>query len=166
MGPFWHRIKASDPRCFPIYEACSRLGLVLWVHNSVNLAPTYQLSYEHPLHLDEIAAEFPDLRIIAGHGGWPWIADMVAVAWRQPNVYIETSTFRPHHIAATGSGWEMLHYYMQRTLQDKVLFGSTAQAMGRTVGDLIAEIGDLELRLPVAQKWVHDNAARLFTRSE
>lgn len=45
---------------------------------------------------------------------------MVAVAWRQPNIYVDISAFRPHHIAAHGSGWDMLWYYLSRTLQDKV----------------------------------------------
>ena len=120
VTPFWHSIRADDETCFPVYEACSELGVPVWIHCSVNWSRSRPLSYEHPLHLDAIASRFSRLKIIAGHGGWPWIPDMVAVAWRHPNGYLDTTAFRPRHLATQGTGWEMLRYFMSRTLRGKV----------------------------------------------
>lgn len=162
MTPFWHRIRASDESCRPIYEVCIEHGIPIWIHTSVHWVRSTPLSYEHPLHLDEVAVRFPDLKIVAGHGGWPWIADMVAVAWRHPNVYVDTTAFRPRHIATPGSGWDMLWYFMSRTLEHKVLFGSTWTLLGRKPGEIADEARGLELSDRTRALWLHDNAARVL----
>src|SRR5207253_11355797 len=56
--------------------------------------------HAHPLTIDDVAAKFPELLIIATHAGWPFPNDMVAVAWRRKNVYFENS---PYHYAPGAS---------------------------------------------------------------
>lgn len=162
LTPFWHRVRADDPSLSPIYEAALEMSVPVWIHTSVNWVRTTPLTYEHPLHLDAVASRYPELRIIAGHGGWPWLADMVAVAWRQPNVYIDVSAFRPRHIATPGTGWDMLWHYLPRTLQDKVVFGSTWQLLGMPLADVLSEVRSLALPADVERKWLIDNASGLF----
>ncbi|MGF7160989.1 hypothetical protein FHS85_002620 [Rhodoligotrophos appendicifer] len=162
MTPFWHQIRCDDETCFPIYETCSALGIPIWIHMSVNWKRTTPLSFEHPLHIDAVACKFPDLKIIAGHGGWPWIQDMVAVAWRHPNVFVDTTAFRPKHIATPGSGWDMLWYFMQRTLQEKVLFGSTWTLLGMSLDKVVAEVAETDLDTKTKERWLYGNAAKLF----
>ena len=55
---------------------------------------------------------------------------MVAVAWRHPNVFIDTSAFRPKNIFLPGNGWEPLVHYADRTIADRVLWGSTWTLLG------------------------------------
>ncbi len=145
VTPFWHKTRIDDEVCRPVIEAALEEGLALWVHTSVYWVRTTPLTYEHPLHLDAVAARYPDLRIIAGHGGWPWIADMVAVSWRHPNLYVDTTAFRPKHLAVVGSGWEMLHYAMSRHLKGKVIFGSTWGLLGRPLAEIAGEAASLDI---------------------
>jgi predicted TIM-barrel fold metal-dependent hydrolase len=162
LTPFWHQVRADDPALDPIYRACADEELPIWIHTSVYWQRDVPLTFEHPLYLDAVAARFPDLRIIAGHGGWPWIADMVAVAWRQPNVYVDVSAFRPRHLATPGTGWEMLWYQLPRMLSRKVVFGSTWQLLGMPLSDVLAELDGLDLDEQTLAAWRHDNLARVL----
>ena len=162
VTPFWHRVRADDPLLDPVWQYCVEHDLVAYIHTSVNWVRSIPLDYEHPLIVDRVACRYPDLRIAAGHGGWPWIPDMVAVAMRQPNVYVDFSAFRPKHLATPGTGWDMLWYSLQRNLQDKVVWGSTWSLLGRSVRDAIAEVSSLPLEPNVLDKFVRGNAARLL----
>jgi uncharacterized protein len=166
MTPFWHRTRANDLALDPIYTACVETGLPIWIHTSVYWDRRTPLTFEHPLYLDEVAARHPDLTIIAGHGGWPWIAEMVAVAWRQPNVYVDISAFRPRHIATAGSGWDMLWYQLPRMLSTKVVFGSTWQLLGMAVADVLAEVDSLGLDDRTLHRWKYANLARMLGMEE
>lgn len=166
MTPFWHRVRADDPALDPIYTTCVELDVPIWIHTSVFWERTTPLTYEHPLYLDDVASRHPDLRIIAGHGGWPWIAEAVAVAWRQPNVYLDVSAFRPRHIATPGSGWEMLWYQLPRMLATKVVFGSTWQLLGMPVGEVLAELDALGLDDKTAHRWKYANLAGVLRLGE
>jgi predicted TIM-barrel fold metal-dependent hydrolase len=160
--PFWHRVRADDRALDPIYAACVEADVPIWIHTSIFWERHVPLTYEHPLYLDDVAARFPDLRIIAGHGGWPWIAEMVAVAWRQPNVYVDISAFRPRHIATVGSGWEPLWYQIPRMLAGKVVLGSTWQLLGSPVSAVLAEVDSLGLPDNVLDRWKYANLARVL----
>jgi len=50
-----------------------------------------------PTYIDEVALDFPELRIVCGHIGWPWTEEMIAVAWKHRNVWIDTSAHVPRH---------------------------------------------------------------------
>jgi predicted TIM-barrel fold metal-dependent hydrolase len=162
MTPFWARVRANDPSLDPVYQACVERNVPVWIHTSLYWDRTIPLTYEHPLYLDEVASRFPTLRIIAGHGGWPWTNEMVAVAWRQPNVYVDISAFRPKNVAATSSGWDTLWYHLARGLRTKVVFGSTWQLLGTSIASLLTEIDGLGLADEVANGLRYDNLARVL----
>jgi predicted TIM-barrel fold metal-dependent hydrolase len=77
-----------------------------------------KLRHAHPLALDELAANFPKLTIIAAHPGWPWIDEMTAVALHKGNVYWELSGWAPRYFP------ESLKKDIRGRLRDKVMFGS------------------------------------------
>ena len=66
------------------------------------------------LYIDEVALDFPELRIVCGHIGWPWTEEMIAVAWKHRNVFIDTSAHLPKHFP------ERFVYWMQRNLHRRV----------------------------------------------
>jgi uncharacterized protein len=162
MTPFWARVRANDPALDPIYRACADLDVPVWIHTSLYWDRTIPLTFEHPLYLDEVAARYPSLRIVAGHGGWPWINEMVAVAWRQPNVYIDISAFRPKNVAQPSSGWDTLWSNVSRGLKRKVVFGSTWQLLGRPPSAILAELDGLGLAPDVLAKLRYENLARVL----
>jgi uncharacterized protein len=63
---------------------------------------------------------------------------------------------------ASGSGYEMLIYYGNRILQDKILFASGWGTAMVPLAQLIAECDELPLKESVRQKWMYDNAARML----
>jgi predicted TIM-barrel fold metal-dependent hydrolase len=102
------------------------------------------------------------MTILAGHAGWPWVLEMVTVAWRHPNVFVEVSAFRPQNMSEPGYGFESLVYFGKGPLQDKVMFGSTWNLLNLPMRQIFDEVRGLPIPPRVADKWLHHNAARIF----
>lgn len=162
VRPFMHKIRADDHCYFPLYAKCAELKVPVWIHTSINFTHTSPLDLGRPIHLDAVACAFPTLKVIAGHGGWPWVAEMVAVAWKHPNVHLDFATVRPSYMARPGSGWEPLFQYGNHVIQEKVLFASTWMLMGISPQVLADEIRDLPLKADTIERWLGKNAAELF----
>jgi predicted TIM-barrel fold metal-dependent hydrolase len=161
IRPFMFGIPPTHARMYPIYSTCVELDIPIWFHLSINYS-TQNMEVERPIHLDVVAQDFPELKMIAGHGGWPWVAEMTAVAWRNPNVYIDIASYMPRYLAMPGSGWETLLNLGNSILQDRVLFGSTWLFMGQSIRQLADAVMELPLKESVKEKWLHHNAAALF----
>ncbi|NMB65704.1 MAG: amidohydrolase [Spirochaetes bacterium] len=160
LEPWLHKIKSNDKLYYPIYAKCVELDIPIWIHTSLNFVPSLTMDYGRPLYLDEVAGHFPELKIIAGHGGWPWVNEMIAVMWRHKNVYTDIAAIRPKYIATTGSGWDMLLQYGNTILQDKVLFATAWPA--RDFKESIEEILSLPLKDKVKEKWLGKNAKKIL----
>jgi predicted TIM-barrel fold metal-dependent hydrolase len=87
---------------------------------------------------------------------------MVAVAWRNKNVYIDIASYIPKYIGMPGTGWEPLLRYGNSILKDRILFGSTWLFMGLSIRELADGVMELPLKDEVKRMWLYDNAARLF----
>ena len=161
LRPFMFKIPPTHAKMYPIYATCVELNIPIWFHLSINYS-TNSMEYERPIFLDVVAQDFPELRMIAGHGGWPWINEMVAVAWRNPNIYIDIASYLPKYIGMKDTGWEPLIHYGNSVLQDRILFGSTWLFMGLSIKQLADEVYKLPLKEEVKHKWLYRNAAKLF----
>ncbi len=75
------------------------------------------LEHCHPRYVDEIAATFPELTIIAGRPAWPWQDEMIAVLLHKANVWYELHGWPPKYFTPE------LKWDISRRLQDKVLLG-------------------------------------------
>lgn len=151
-----------SPGAHRLYAEAESLGVPLWIHTGQNLSSAASIASCGWRELDEIARTHPRLRLVAGHGGWPWALETIAVCQRQPNVYLELSTHRAANIAAPGSGWEPLLHYGATAIRRKVLFGSCEWVHGVPVGELADEFLDLDLDPRTLRAWLYDNAARLL----
>lgn len=159
IQPVWNWMRANDPRYYGMYATCQRLEIPVIIHSSLTFTADRPLDLSHPLYIDQVACNFPRLKIIAAHAGFPWVLDLVAVAWRHPYVYIETGAVSPKYMAKPGSGWEPLLCYGDSILADKILMGSNGSFPLKRV---VAEIQDLPLKEEVKGKWLGGNAARLL----
>jgi hypothetical protein len=155
------KIAPTNKKMYPIYSTCVELDIPIWFHISINYS-TNTMEVERPIYLDVVAQDFPELKIIAGHGGWPWVNEMIAVAWRNPNIYIDIASYLPKYLGMKGTGWETLMHFGNSVLQDKILFGSTWLFMGMSIKQLADEVMKLPLKEAVKAKWLYYNAARLF----
>lgn len=161
VRPFMFGIPPHHAKMYPIYSTCVELDIPIWFHLSINYS-TNNMEVERPIYLDIVAQDFPELKIIAGHGGWPWVNELVAVAWRNPNIYIDIASYLPKYIGMKGTGWEQLIHFGNSVLQDKILFGSTWLFMGMSIKQLADGVMELPLKEEVKRKWLYENAARLL----
>jgi uncharacterized protein len=155
-------IPASDRRYYPLYAKAVELGIPVRVYSSMNYATDRPYDLGHPRHLDQVAIDFPELTIIGGLGGWPWVNEMVALVRRHPKLHLDTSAHRAKYLGQPGSGWEMLMQFGNTLIQDKVLVGLSAGLVGQSHETLIQEYMALPLKDTVKEKWLYRNAARVF----
>ncbi len=161
VRPFMFGIPPHHAKMYPIYSTCVELDIPIWFHLSINYS-TNNMEVERPIYLDIVAQDFLELKIIAGHGGWPWVNELVAVAWRNPNIYIDIASYLPKYIGMKGTGWEQLIHFGNSVLQDRILFGSTWLFMGMSIKQLADGVMELPLKEEVKRKWLYENAARLL----
>jgi len=84
----------NDERCLPIYKLCQKYDIPAVFHSGDTLAgyvPNPKIKYSHPIHIDEVAADFPDLKLVIAHMGNPWLIDCAEVLYKNPNVYADIS---------------------------------------------------------------------------
>ena len=162
LRPFMINLPPDDRHYYPFYEKCVELDVPVSVHASANWTTSRPSDLGHPRHLDQVACDFPALKLILSHAGYPWVLEACLLAWKHPNVYLELAAHRPKYFTAPGTGWEPLLRYGQTTIQDKVLYGSGAFLIGRPPAELLAEFRALPIRPAVMEKWLWRNAARLL----
>lgn len=155
-------IPASDRRYYPLYAKAAELDIPVRVYSSMNYATDRPYDLGHPRHLDQVAIDFPELTLIGGLGGWPWVNEMVALVRRHPKLHLDTSAHRAKYLGQRGSGWEMLMQFGNTLIQDKVMVGLSAGLVGQTHETLIQEYLALPLKDSVKEKWLYGNAARVF----
>jgi uncharacterized protein len=105
-------------------------------------------------YLDQVALDFPELVIVAGHIGHPWTEEMIALATKYPNVYIDTSAYKPRRYPSA------LVDYMKHHGKRKVLFGSNFPML--TPADCQAEMKELHLDDESRKLFLYENALRVF----
>jgi len=161
-SPYRWGIRASDQRFYPIYAKAVELDIPVFVYTSMNYRKDFPMDVGRPLYLDKVAMDFPEMKIVASCGGWPWVPEMIGLARRHNNVYIDTSSHRPKHLATPGSGWEMLLQFGNTLLQDRIVFASGSTDLGMPINEIVMETKALPLKKEVMEKWLYQNAVELL----
>ena len=162
VSTFRDQLYANDPLYYPFYAKCVELDIPARIYCTMNYATDRAMDLGRPLYLDAVARNFPGLKIIAGLGGWPWVPELVGLARRHPNIYIDFAAHRPKYLAKAGSGFEMLIQFGNTVLQDKILFASSWLTLGMPLKQIAQEVMELPLKEGVKKKWMYDNAANLL----
>ncbi len=160
LWTYEYNLPASDRAYYPLYEKCLDLNAVVFIESSMHFRRDARMDICRPIHIDYVAVDFPELRIVGSTPGFPWVAELVAVAWRHPNVYISTSTVRPKYLGKPNSGYETLVQLGGSVLADKIMFASGWPML--PMGQGVNEVRRLPLREEVKEKWLYHNAACLF----
>ena len=162
---FQQAIQAFNPtnsRFFPIYEACNRLNLPVIFHGGTTAISAgspggggLMLEYCKPIpYIDEIAARYPELRIIIAHPAWPWHDDQLAVMRHKGNVYMDLSGWAPKYFP------ESIIQNVNTLVQDKVFFGSDFPVL--TPERWLSEFAALPIKEAVRPKILLHNAAKFL----
>lgn len=161
--PGFLNISPTDACCYPVYAKCVELGIPVGLHSGVNFSSHGPLVHERPILIDIVACHFPELIIVAHHGGWPWPHEMAAVAWKHRNVYLEFGAIAPRYMAPdAGGGWGDMVHLMDTVLRERVLFGTDWPML--RYGRAIEEIQTLALRPASMEAYLFGNAERLLDR--
>jgi len=163
LRPFMIGLPADDRHYYPFYAKCVELGVPLSIHTSANWTTGAINDLGHPRHLDPVARDFPELRIIMSHAGYPWVLEAVLLAWKYEHVYLELAAHRPRYLAEPGTGWEPLLRFGQSTIADKVLFGTGWFLLGRPPATILEEFRALPVKPAVMERWLSGNAERLLS---
>jgi predicted TIM-barrel fold metal-dependent hydrolase len=83
----------DDEAFYPFYQRAEQLGAVILCHTGSGPPPTY-LKFNRPVYLDKVAVDFPGIKIIVAHVGHPWVEEALAVAYKNPNVYVDISAWQ------------------------------------------------------------------------
>lgn len=152
--PWLWNLPPNDRRYYPLYAECIALQIpfCLQVGHTGPLCPSEP---GRPIpYLDDVALEFPELVIVAGHIGHPWTDEMISLATKYPNVYIDTSAYKPKRYPPS------LCQYLKGHGKKKVLFGSNFPMV--TPADCMAQLGDLGLDDETQRLFLGENAVRVF----
>jgi len=159
--PISQAFQPNERQFYPLYEVAEELGMVVVMHSGYTAVGQgrpggggYRLKYGQPIFLDDIAADFPDLKIVSAHPSWPWHDQALAVARHKPNVYIDLSGWAPKYFPAS------VVQQANSLLQDKVLFGTDHPVI--SPGRWLKEFGELPIKDTVRPKIMVDNARRLL----
>lgn len=161
LRPFMIGLPANERRYYRFYEKCVELDVPVSIHASANWTTSRPSDLGHPRHFDAVACDFPELKLILSHAGYPWVLEACLLAWKHPNLYLELAAHRPRYFSVPGAGWEALLRYGHSTIQDKILYGTGAFLLGRP-GELIDEMRALPLKSEVMEKWLWRSAAALL----
>ena len=151
----------NDPACYPLYEVIAEARLPALFHSGqtgigagMRGGGGLRLKYSNPIHLDDVAADFPDLAIISAHPGVPWQDEQLSVATHKPNVYIDLSGWSPKYFEPK------LVQYANTLLKDRVLFGSDNPVI--QPDRWLADFEKLPIKPEVRPLILKENAARLL----
>lgn len=157
--PWLWRLPPTDRRYYPLFAACVDLGVPFCTQVG-HTGPLRPSETGRPIpYIDEVALDFPELVMVCGHVGYPWTEEMVAVARKHPNVYIDTSAYTTKRLPA-----ELIAFMKTSTGQRKVLFGSNYPMIGHT--HALDGLEDLGLSAQARDDYLHGNARRVFTNLE
>jgi uncharacterized protein len=151
----------NDPAAYPVYEVIQEAGLPALFHSGQTGAGAgtrggngYRLKYSNPIHLDDVAVDFPDMPIIIAHPSFPWQEEALSVATHKPQVYIDLSGWSPKYFAP------ILVQYANTLLKNKMLFGTDFPIL--TPERWMADLEKTQIRDEVKPGIFKENAARLF----
>ncbi|MBR2668340.1 MAG: amidohydrolase [Solobacterium sp.] len=164
LTAFRTHLPANDKKNYPLYAKACELGIPVHIYSSLNLSKAVPYDIGHPRYIDEVARDFPELRIMAGVSGWPWVLDFISLAYRHQNVYLNFETHEPRKMNMRGSGYEPYLFYAESSIKDRICFASNWTTQSISVDDLVKQVEDLPLQKDTIQRILYTNAAEFYNR--
>jgi predicted TIM-barrel fold metal-dependent hydrolase len=155
VHPFGFGIPLNEREWWPFYTKAAELGIpvVFQTGHSAEFMPS---ACGKPILLDDIAIWFPELPLVGAHTGWPWVEELIAMAWKHPNVFIATSGHAPKY-------WDpkLVRFMNARNRGiGKVMWGTDYPLILHE--ESLAQIADLDLKPEALRALLHDTAASVF----
>jgi uncharacterized protein len=157
LYPHWFGLAPDHAKYYPYYAKCCELDIPIMMQVGQNLIYSRERrlpSVGRPICLDQVAIDFPELKLLGIHIGVPWTDEMIAMAWKHENIFIGVDAYAPKHWPAS------LVRYLDSYGRNKVLFGTDWPVIDPERA--VREIDALELRAETRMALMRDNALRVF----
>ena len=154
LYPSYNHFYPNDSKVYPIYSVAEEHRLPVLVHTGSSVFKGSKIKYADPIHLDDVASDFPELILLMAHGGRGlWYDKAFFLSRLHPNLYLEISGLPPKNL---------LHYFpdMEKNI-DKFVYGSDWPGI-KSIGSNIKAIMDLPLSKTSVKKILYENAARIL----
>jgi predicted TIM-barrel fold metal-dependent hydrolase len=153
----------SDDRIRPVYELAAEFKVPVMIHSGDTYSPSGKVKYSHPLQVDEVAVDHPEVNFVICHLGNPWIRDCMEVVYKNKNVYTDTSGL------VLGGFNDRFESFMRKQFQEMLLYGvNPAKVLYGTdwpissIESYLDFMEELKVPEPDRKKIMYQNAAKLF----
>jgi predicted TIM-barrel fold metal-dependent hydrolase len=145
-------IPLHDPKMYPLYAKCVELDVPvsMQVGHVLEAMPS---EHARPMYLDRIACDFPDLKMIGAHTGWPWVEELISVCYKWDNIWLGIDAWMPKYLKP-----EVIQFIGSRMGQDRCLWGTN----GLPWKESLDQVEQLGLKPDAKRKLLRDNAVELF----
>jgi predicted TIM-barrel fold metal-dependent hydrolase len=150
--PLSFGLAPNDRRFYPLYAKCNELGIAvgMQVGHSAEVLPS---DVGRPMLVDDVAIDFPNLRINLSHTGWPWVDEWCSMLWRHPNVYGDISAYFPNSLDQ-----RQVRFMDSSRGRHKVLFGTNGLGLAKCIEQFRA----MDIKEETKQRVLRDNAVEFL----
>jgi uncharacterized protein len=152
--PWLWDLPPNDRRYYPVYAACVEAGVPVCT----------QIGHTGPLmrsetgrlipYLEDVLLDFPELVVVGGHVGFPWIDELVSLTIKFPNFYVDTSAYAVHRLPASFVD------YMKGVGSGRVMFGTNWPMLSPS--QCLAKLDALSLSPEQREAYLSGLARRVF----
>jgi predicted TIM-barrel fold metal-dependent hydrolase len=172
LGLIYMGIPLNTPDLYPYYEVAQKHGIPVLIHTGFSgpnpqqvISPAFRIGTANPLLLEDVIINFPDLKIVMMHMGWPYFDEALYMLGTYPNVYMETS------VAIWLLGDQLFNRLLNEAVatagSDKILFGTLQMAFPEVIGRSVRTIQEAEYLSPDDKEAIlWGNAAAMFNIEE
>jgi predicted TIM-barrel fold metal-dependent hydrolase len=145
-------IPLHDRKMYPLFARCAELDIPvsMQVGHVLEAMPS---EHGRTIYLDQIASDFPQLKMVGAHTGWPWVEEVVSVCYKWENVYFGIDAWMPRYLKP-----EIIQFINSRMGQDRCLWGTN----GLPWKESLEQVEKIGLRDEAKRKLLRDNAVELF----
>ncbi len=158
--PHWFAMPPNAAQIYPYYAKCCELDIPIMMQVGQNLIYSRSRrlpSVAKPILLDQVAIDFPELKLIGIHVGTPWVDEMIAMCWKHENVFTAGDAYAPRY-------WPPQYvHYLNSYGSHKVMWGTDWPVVDPERS--VAEVEELGLKPQSKQRLMRDNALKVFNLS-
>ncbi|HEX3026157.1 MAG TPA: amidohydrolase family protein [Clostridia bacterium] len=163
LNPSKQKFYPDEELLTPIYKKCLEYNKPILFHAGMSWEPDAPSKYARPINFEDVAMNYPELRICLAHFGWPWMHETVMLLLKYPNVYTDTAML---YMDSPKDFYDQLFMrnmgpqWINRNMHSQILFGSNGPRFGAQ--DLKKAIEELDLRPFVKKKILGENAMKFI----
>lgn len=163
LYPGYEPFYPNDSKLDPVYRVAEEMQVPVMIHSGDTYNPRGKVKYAHPLHVDEVAVDHPDVNFVICHIGNPWIRDCMEVVYKNNNVYTDISGL------VLGNFTDRFEVFMRKQLQEMLLYGVEPENVLfgsdwpiSSMESYLEFIEEIKIPERDKRKIMFENAARLF----